>query len=160
MAKRAFYKGVPLTSATLAVDVPRPFRLFVGVDPSWGKKIFLESSETRKKAGLTREEIIELAQRLHQAAEILDDIEISDGAVPELQLRVDRLQDKNGTAWADLQDMLDSAVHDLASREASAQNNAGADDQVEYLVMELGKDEVERMIVAAEELQEAEDNGE
>lgn len=147
--KQVIYKGIPLASATIIVAVPKPFRLSVSADPSWGKKIFLEA-RGRIEQSLTRDQAADLAQRLVQAGIILDDIQIKDDDADELCERAGVLQKANNYAWGDLQDALDTTVHALSSREASAINNKGAHEQIRHLVDVLGAAEVEKMIVETE----------
>jgi hypothetical protein len=147
--KQVLYKGIPLASVSIVVAVPKPFLLSVSADPSWGKKIFLETSS--QESSLTRDQVADLAQALTKAGIIMDDIEIRDDGADALVERADALRDANEFAWDDLQDTLDGAVHDLASREASSTNNTGAEEQIRYLVDMLGAEEVEKMITDAEE---------
>lgn len=149
--KRAIFKGVPLASVTIMVSVPRPFRLSVSADPSWGKKIFLEvDGKQGDERGLTKEEGLELAQRLTQAGNILDEIRIEDDGRADLLTRIGIIMADAGRAESRLQDLFDDTVHDLAGRQASAINNEGLEEQCEHLLAELGGDEVEKMIAEAE----------
>lgn len=54
---------------------------------------------------------------------------------------------KSGTLHEDdLQEFLDDEVHNIASIEGSNTNNDGQEEQVRYLVAELGGNEVKRML--------------
>lgn len=51
----------------------------------------------------------------------------------------------------DVTSAIDGAVHDLFSKRASAVNNGGVQEQLKFLVEELGEDEVKRLIAEAKE---------
>lgn len=146
--KRVLFKGVPLASATVSVAVPKPWRLSVSADPSWGVKIFVDG---RDNGGLSLEDAEKLSMAFASAVTIAEEMEIIDDELPGLLTRVGLVMADGGMADAHLQDTFDEAVHELASKEASALNNMGVDEQCEYLVRELGAAEVSRMIADAEE---------
>jgi len=63
----------------------------------------------------------------------------------DLDAVVERLSDKADSAGLQPED-LDDMVHDLASSIASDTNNGGVDEQVKYLVKEMGAQGTERQI--------------
>ena len=65
--------------------------------------------------------------------------------IPFPQAEVDRLCNRAESAGLEAED-LDNLVHDLASSIASDINNSGMDEQIAYLVGEMGDKAVEKQI--------------
>jgi hypothetical protein len=153
MVKRVIYKGTPLASAVIIVAAEAA-SVTVHADPSVGKKVYLDGL----KEGLTKDQATELARRLVQATSIMDDLVIEDDGLGDLQDRLARIRETD--AESRLQDEFDSLVHDIASRQGSDINNRGLDDQMEFLVDQLGSEKVSEVLDRFEkDLPEEDGNG-
>lgn len=69
-----------------------------------------------------------------------NDLELAHEPTPAEEL-AQKLED-SGVDPSDLDDL----VHDIQSREASATNNCGLEEQVEYLIKQLGLEETQRVV--------------
>lgn len=151
MVKRVIYKGTPLASAAITVAADA-MNLTVHADPSIGKKIYLPVDGA--KGGLTREQATELARRLVQATSIMDELVIEDDGLATLQDRLAGIRDTSAIVEAELQEEFDIIVHDVASRHGSDVNNQGLDGQLEFLVNQLGSEEVSKILARFEQKKE------